>query len=318
MSAPEISAAFRQIAAEELGIPFERFTLVEGDTATVPNHGGTGGSSGIPRGGVDIRQAAATARQALLQMGAKQLNRPTSELTIQDGEVCPIAGGKGVTVASLIGGRQFDLKVDSKAPLKDPATYTVVGKPILRSDIPPKVTGTHLYVQNHTIPGMLHARIIRPPSMGAHLASVDEASIKSIPDVRIIRQQDFLGVIAKDEWAAIRAARDLKATWAEQPSPFATVSLDKTMAAASGQDQSSDQPSANKGDNTIARPRQHRQENLRHLLLALPESTAHSLHAAPSPTSRTPAPPSGRPPRTPTASATSSPVSSPSLSKKSA
>src|SRR5579863_8229245 len=82
-----ISTVFRQTAAEELGIRVERFTVVEGDTATTPDHGGTGGSSGVPRGAADIRRAAATARQALVELGAKQLNRPSSELTIAGAEV---------------------------------------------------------------------------------------------------------------------------------------------------------------------------------------------------------------------------------------
>jgi len=244
-----IRVAYRQIAAEELGIPIERFTLVEGDTAAVPDHGGTGGSSGIPRGGADIRRAAATARQALLQLAARQLNCSASDLTIEAGEVRPIAGGKGIPVASLIGGKQFAIKVDPNPSLKDPATYTVVGKPILRSDVPAKCTGTHLYVQNQKVPGMLHARVIRPPTIGAQLVSVDEASIKPIPAVRIVRIESFLGVVAKDEWAAIRAARELKATWSEQPSSFTTANLHETMAATPGD---REETAVDHGDTTAA------------------------------------------------------------------
>src|SRR5215469_14960098 len=120
-----LATAFRQTAAEELGIPVDRFTVIEGDTKTTPNHGGTGGSSGIPRGAADIRRAAATARQALVAMAAKQMNRPAAELKIEGGEVIDAAGQK-VSVASLIGDRKFGLKLAPKAPLKDPASYTVV------------------------------------------------------------------------------------------------------------------------------------------------------------------------------------------------
>src|SRR5580704_9451727 len=95
-----IATVFRQTAAEELGIPVDRFTVVEGDTATTPDHGGTGGSSGVPRGAADIRRAAATARVALLQIASAQLNRPASELTITDGEVRPGSGGQGVGVGT--------------------------------------------------------------------------------------------------------------------------------------------------------------------------------------------------------------------------
>ena len=117
-----IQMAYQQIAAEELGIPVERFSVVEGDTAVSPDHGGTGGSSGIPRGGADIRRAAATARRALLEMGAKQLNRPASELAIAGAEVRPASGGDGVSIARLIGGKRFNLKVDPNAPLGIPRT----------------------------------------------------------------------------------------------------------------------------------------------------------------------------------------------------
>ena len=207
--------AMSQMAAEELGIPVESVSIVEGDTALVPDHGGTGGSTGVPRGGVDVRQAAATARQAILNLGAAQLKRPVSELTIARGIVRPAAGGAGISIGKLIGGRRLNLQVDAKVPLKDPATYTIVGKPLLRPDVPAKCTGKREYVQDHAVPNMLHGRVIRPPAIGAKLISVDDSSIRDVPGVRIVRVESFLGVVAPDEWAAIRAARELKATWTE-------------------------------------------------------------------------------------------------------
>jgi CO/xanthine dehydrogenase Mo-binding subunit len=210
-----LATAMRQMAAEELGIPVDRFTVLEGDTAVTPDHGGTGGSSGVPRGAVEIRQAAATARQALLKLGAAELKRPAADLTLAAGQIRPASGGPGVSIASLIGGKRLALKIDPKAPLRDPATYTVVGKPVLRADVPAKCTGRHVYVQDFRLPGMLHGRVIRPPAIGAKLLSVDESSIRAIPDARVVRIESFLGVVAKTEWAAIRAARELKATWSD-------------------------------------------------------------------------------------------------------
>jgi nicotinate dehydrogenase subunit B len=207
--------AMSQMAAEELGVPVESVSVVEGDTALVPDHGGTGGSTGIPRGGVDVRQAAATARQAILNLAATQLKRPASELTIARGVVRQASGGSSVSIGKLIGGKRLNLAVDAKAPLKDPTTYTIVGKPLPRPDVPAKCTGRREYVQDHTLPNMLHGRVIRPPAIGAKLVSVDESSIRGIPDVRVVRIGGFLGVVAPDEWAAIRAARELKATWTE-------------------------------------------------------------------------------------------------------
>jgi nicotinate dehydrogenase subunit B len=207
--------AVRQMAAEELGIPVEQIKLVEGDTGLSPDQGGTGGSTGLTRGGSEVRQAAATARQALLRMGAQQLKRPAEELTISKGEVKPIGGGAGVSLAALIGDRLFNLKVDAKAPLVDPRQYKVVGKPLARPDVPGKCTATGNYIQDFSVPGMLHGRVVRPPAIGAKLVSVDESSIREIPDVRVVRIENFLGVVSPDEWAAVRAARELKATWSE-------------------------------------------------------------------------------------------------------
>jgi nicotinate dehydrogenase subunit B len=207
--------AVRQMAAEELGVPAERVSLVEGDTGLTPDQGGTGGSTGLTRGGTEVRQAAATARQALLSLGAERLKRPAAELTIVDGQVRPMAGGQGVGMGDLVGGRRLSLKVDPKAPLQNPARYTVVGKPILRPDVPAKCAGKNVYVQDLSLPRMLHGRVIRPPAIGAKLQSVDESSIRNIPDVRVVRIENFLAVVAKDEWAAVRAARELKATWSD-------------------------------------------------------------------------------------------------------
>jgi CO/xanthine dehydrogenase Mo-binding subunit len=244
-----ISTALRQAAAEELGIPFERFTLIEGDTATTPDHGGTGGSSGIPRGAADIRRAAATARQALLDLASKQLDRLASQLTIVAGQVRPTAGGPGISVAALIGGKRFSMKVDPNAALRDPSTYTVVGKPILRSDVPLKCTGRNAYLQDFTLPGMLHGRVVRPSAIGARLLTVDESSISNIPDVRVVRIENFLGVVAKDEWAAVRAARELKATWSDSQTLPGSGGLESYLRTASVD---RDQMVVNKGDATAA------------------------------------------------------------------
>src|SRR5438105_1764165 len=207
--------AVAQMAAEELGVPAERISVVDGDTGLCPDQGGTGGSTGLTRGGTEIRQAAATARQALLALGAARLNRPAGDLTIVDGEVRPAAGGAGVGFGGLVGDRRLSVKVDPKAPLRDPRRYTVVGTPAPRPDMPGKCTGRHVYVQDFSLPNMLHARVVRPPAIGATLLTVDESSLRGIPDVRVVRIESFLAVVAKDEWAAIRAAGALKATWSD-------------------------------------------------------------------------------------------------------
>ena len=221
--------AMSQMVAEELDIPVDRVTVVEGDTAVTPNHGGTGGSTGIPQGGVELRRAAATARQALIKLGAQP----------------------GTNIGALAGGKRLNLKVDPNAPLKDPKTYTIVGKPILRPDVPDKCTGRNVYVQDFSLPGMLHGRVIHPPSIGAKLMSLDESSIRAIPGASVVRIQNFLGIVAPDEWAAIRAAKELKVTWTEEQGLPGSDNLDRHVRESAPDH---DETIVNKGDPAAALP----------------------------------------------------------------
>ncbi|OLC36283.1 MAG: hypothetical protein AUH28_06135 [Acidobacteria bacterium 13_1_40CM_56_16] len=221
--------AMSQMVAEELDIPVDRVTVVEGDTAITPNHGGTGGSTGIPQGGVELRRAAATARQALMKLGAQP----------------------GTNIGALAGGKRLNLKVDPNAPLKDPKTYTIVGRPILRPDVPDKCTGRNVYVQDFSLPGMLHGRVIHPPSIGAKLMSLDESSIRTIPGARVVRIQNFLGIVAPDEWVAIRAAKELKVTWTEEQGLPGSDNLDRHVRESVPDH---DETIVNKGDPAAALP----------------------------------------------------------------
>ncbi len=205
--------AMRQIVGEELDVPLERIAMIEGDTALTPNQGATAGSYGIARGGTQLRQAAATARQALLAQAAQRLGRPVGDLQIVDGVVRAKDGSLAVTYGELIGDRAFNLKVDGGAPLKAPQSFRFIGKSLPRPDLPAKVTGRQRYLHDLTLPGMLHARVIRPPALGATLVSVDEPSIAAIGGARVVRIQNFLAVVAEREWDAVRAARALQSRW---------------------------------------------------------------------------------------------------------
>jgi nicotinate dehydrogenase subunit B len=209
-----VSTALRQIVAEELDVPIARVELIEGDTALTPDQGTTWGSLSIQVGGMQLRQAAAAARQALLAEAAKKLG--TSDLTVADGVVS--GGGKKVSYGELIGGKSFALTLDPKQPVKEkaPAEYKIVGKPQPRVDIPDKVTGRFTYMQDFAVPGMLHGRVVRPPAIGATLQSVDDTALKGIPGiVKVVREGNFLGVVASNEWDAIRGASALKASWSK-------------------------------------------------------------------------------------------------------
>jgi nicotinate dehydrogenase subunit B len=210
-----VSTALRQIAAEELCVPLDRVDLVQGDTALTPDQGQTWGSLTIQLGGMQIRRACATAREALLARAAEKLGLAKDALQAKDGYVVR-QGGAPLSYAQLIGGERFELKVDDKVQLKPPATYTIVGQSVHRYDIPAKVNGRFTYMQDVKVSGMLHARVIRPAAMKADLQSVDDRAAKKIPGyIATIRKGNFLAVAARDEWAAIRCADAIQAKWSD-------------------------------------------------------------------------------------------------------
>jgi CO/xanthine dehydrogenase Mo-binding subunit len=210
-----IRTALTQIAADELDLPMQSVSIVQGDTALTPNQGTTYGSFSIQNGGVQIRQAAAAARRALVEEAAVMLHAKLEELRVANG-VIMAPNGESLTYGALIGGKSFSITLDPKNPVptKDPKDFALVGKPVQRLDIPDKVTGRFTYMQDFRLPGMLHGRVVRPPAIGATLESVNEDSVKDIPGLlKIVREGNFLGVVATNEWAAIKASHALEARW---------------------------------------------------------------------------------------------------------
>ena len=211
-----VRTALTQMAAEELDVPLERVTVIQGDTALTPDQGPTYGSLSVQNGGAQIRQAAATAKRYLLGLASNRLGVPADDLVVDNGAIKPKSGGSGVGYGELVGSKDFALKLDKDAKTKDPASFKMVGKPIPRLDIPEKCTGRFTYMQDARVDGMAHGRVVRPPALGATLQSVDENSVKDIPGfVKVVREGNFLGVVAETEWGAIKAARSLKATWSK-------------------------------------------------------------------------------------------------------
>ncbi len=211
-----VRTALTQIVADELTVALEKVELITGDTLLTPDQGVTSGSFSIQVGGMQIRQACATARAALVREAAKSLQLAENELTTADGMVRTKSGTRSVSFCELVGGKHFSLAMDLKAPPLDPSQYRFVGRSIPRLDIPGKVTGEFTYMQDFRLPGMLHARVVRPAAIGARLLGVDEDSVKAIPDiVKVVREGNFLAVVARSEWGAIKGARALKATWSE-------------------------------------------------------------------------------------------------------
>jgi nicotinate dehydrogenase subunit B len=235
------STALLQVAAEELDLDMSQIKTVRLDTNVTPNQGGTYSSASIARGGPQLRTAAAEARAALLQMAAKRLDAPIERLTVEKGIVSVAGSNRQVSYGELIGDKLFHLAFTGSAPVKPPSAYKVVGTSVPRRDMLDKVSGQYLYMQYARVPGMLHGRVVRPRGQrmygaGAKVVSVDEASIRDIPGARILRKGDFIGVVAPDEWDAVRAARQLKVTWETPPSLPTTASLHDQMRAAKTED----------------------------------------------------------------------------------
>jgi nicotinate dehydrogenase subunit B len=211
-----VRTAISQIVAEELDVPMARVSVIQGDTLLTPDQGPTYGSLSIQNGGVQIRQAAATARRALLRQAGQRLRIDTRELIVVDGVIKAKHGAPSVNYGDLIGGSTFALVLDKDVPLKDPASYTTVGRSQPRLDIPDKVTGRFTYMQDFRIDGMVHGRVVRPPAIGATLLSVNADSVSRVPGIiRVVRQRNFLAVVAQTEWGAISGARQLQASWSD-------------------------------------------------------------------------------------------------------
>ncbi|HYZ31996.1 MAG TPA: molybdopterin cofactor-binding domain-containing protein [Crenalkalicoccus sp.] len=210
-----VETALLQIVADELDVPLDHVSLVQGDTALTPDQGPTNASFAIEKGGMQLRRAAATLRTELLRRAARQLGASVTELRIVDG-VVHATGGAGVGIGLLAAQASIVLKLDPAAPLKPPVDYKLVGKPVPRVDIPAKVFASFTYMQDFRLPDMLHGRIIHPPAIGAELLSVDENPVRAMPgNVRVVRIGNFLGVVADTEWDAIKAAQALKADWSD-------------------------------------------------------------------------------------------------------
>jgi nicotinate dehydrogenase subunit B len=206
--------ALAQLAAEELDVAFERIEMVMGDTATTPDQWLTAGNLTIFQGGSELRRAAASARRALVERAAQRLGVPGSELTVEDGVVrVRAAPTQSLRYGELIGDG-FKLQVDEKIALKKNAEYKVIGKSIRRVDIPAKVTGEFTYVHDFRLPEMLHARVIRSDHYGARVESVDESAARQVNGfVQTVRKGDFVAVVARNEWAAVKAARAIRVNW---------------------------------------------------------------------------------------------------------
>jgi len=214
-----IKTALLQVAAEEIEVPFEELKLVTADTGLTANEGFTAGSHSMQDSGTAIRNAAAQVREILIGEAARRLGVPAGQLRAEHGTVLA-RDGRRLGYGELVAGTLLHVEAQPQSRLKEPTSFTVLGKSVRRIDIPAKVTGGMAYVQDLRLPGMVHARVVRPPSYGAQLLSLDPSQIERMPAVlKVQRDGNFLAVIAAREFEAVRAMRALSgiARWKEEP-----------------------------------------------------------------------------------------------------
>ena len=233
-----IKTALLQIAAEELMVPLEAVRLVTADTVLTANEGYTAGSHSTQDSGTALRNAAAQAREILVSEAAKRWNLSDNQLKVESGAVMGPSGAR-LSYGELVSPVLLHVQAQPVSRFRDPASFVVMSKSVPRVDLPAKLTGGSAYVQDVRLPGMLHARVVRPPSYGAQLLSVDVNATSSIAGiVKVIRDGNFLAVVAEREYEAIKAMRALTtgAKWKEHSSLPEQAQLHATLLALPAQE----------------------------------------------------------------------------------
>ena len=212
-----IKTALSQVVAEELEVPFKQVSLVTADTSRTADEGYTAGSHSVQDSGTALRNAAAQVREILIAEAARRLKIPADQLHAETGAIIGPNSAR-ITYAELVSATLLQAEAQPASKLKDPAFFKVIDKPVQRVDIPAKVTGGAAYVHDMRLPGMLHARVVRPPSYGARLTSLDVTNIEKMTGVvKVIRDGNFIAVAAYREFQAIKAMQALSraARWEE-------------------------------------------------------------------------------------------------------
>ncbi len=226
-----IQTGFAQLVAEELDVPFARVTAIMGQTDRAPYDSSTVGSQSTRSTGPLVRQAAAEMHQWLLELGALNLGVPIAQLTTKDGVVSVASDpAKSATYADLAATKKVGREFGAQTKLKSPTAYTVVGQRIPRVDVPDKVTGAMKYGYDAMVPGMVHGKILRPPSLGAKLTSVDTSAAEKMPGVvGVFHDGDFVGVAAQRVEQAQAVLGSIKATWQERLSEYNSENIHQAL-----------------------------------------------------------------------------------------
>ena len=207
-----IRTAIRQVAAEELDVKLELVEVHLAETGVTPDEGYTAGSNSVPSSAMSVRYAAATARQKLMEMAGEKLKTPIESILFADGKIKSRDGGPVMTWSEVLEGAQIETEVTVPVAIKEYTSRKYVGKAVPRQDIEMMVTGKHVYVQDLRFPGMVHARIIRPPNYQSKLLKVDESGLRSNVSgvLKTVVNGSFVGVITEREYQAVKAEKYLQ------------------------------------------------------------------------------------------------------------
>jgi nicotinate dehydrogenase subunit B len=214
-----IKTAILQVAAEELKVEPSQIQLITADTNLTADEQYTAGSHSLQDSGTAVRNAAAQVREILLGKAAERLGLAADQLQVARGNITA-KDGRSFEYGQLVAGNVLHVEAQSTSALTPPSRFTQMGKALPRIDIPAKVTGGAAYIQDMRLPGMRHARVVRPPSSGAALLSADTTAVSGMPGVLcVIRDGNYLAVVAREEFQAVQAMRSLArlARWQEQP-----------------------------------------------------------------------------------------------------
>ena len=208
-----IRLAIQMVAAEELDMDLDRVAVHLAETGVTPNEGYTAGSGSIKNSAMSVRYAAATARSELLKLASTRLEVPLEDLTLSNGTIRSTTNSKSIEIQELLEEAQIETEVTTPVKLKAKEHHRYVGKAIPRQDIQQMVVGDPVYIQDLRFPGMLHARVVRPPNHQARLVSVDDSQLtQAVPGViKTVRNGSFLAVITEGEYQAVKAAGHLRA-----------------------------------------------------------------------------------------------------------
>jgi CO/xanthine dehydrogenase Mo-binding subunit len=206
-----VLTALGQICADELGVAYGRLSLISGDTARSPNQGTTSGSQTMSDGGTAVQAASAEVREILLGLASAKLGQPVSDMNVEDGTITAV-NGKTTTYWELVTGQELERKATGARSLRPISQHRYIGQSYPRVDIPAKITGAPIYVQDMKPDGTVFGAIVRPPTYTAKLVEVDTAPIEKMTGViKVVRNGSFLGIVAEREDQALAAAAALGA-----------------------------------------------------------------------------------------------------------